>query len=209
MKKTTLLLFPMLILLNSCAGLVGGVAGGVAGAKGPDPDTIQTVALRSRYTVDCGNINTKLSEFFTKNKEINTTSPDVGHICREINSSDDIFKSCLTVKPEDQFRVADGTFWTSYDFYLIQIQKQEKECHLFLYTRLDFDISGNPFSSKSSCQNGLDKKCADKFQTAKEKREKIKGAIEKRSSIVFNPPTEEKIFNYYSTEKALQAFEQK
>lgn len=202
-----LIFLPVVLLLTSCAaGLIGGVAGGAAGAKGPDPDTVQIVALRSRYQVDCNTIKDSIADFTKHHEEIVVASLDAPNICEEIKSSNDIYKSCIKTDPSDEYRIADGTFWTSYNFYLIQIQKNEKSCDLLLYTRLDFDLKGNPFSTKSSCQNGLDKECEAKLQKAKSKRDEIKLSIEKRSKIVFNDVKEEKIFNYYSTETALNAF---
>lgn len=206
-KYTQLLLILVVSFLNSCSELIR-VTGGTPGEFKPfDLDKVQTVTLRSRYKVECTTITELVEDFIRNNKEITTGSPDVGNLCHEIDSQEDVFKSCIKVEPQNEYRIVDGGFWTNFDFYLIQVQKKESDCNLFLYTWLAADLKGNPLVQKPYCQNGFGKLCEEGFEAAKLKRDKIKSSIEKRSKIVFGPAIEEKIFNYYSTEKALKAFE--
>ena len=199
-------LFPFLLLFFSCAGLVGGIAGAAGGVKGPNPDSVQIVMLRSSYQVDCKTIHQNILDFQSKNKDVAFNSLDTPNICQEINSSETIFKNCVSVNPKDEYRISDGNFWAGYNFYLIQVQENKNRCELFLYTKLDFDLYGNPFSTRADCQKGFDSKCIAKYENAKMKRNEIISNIEKRSNISLQQVREEKIFNYYGTNDAVENF---
>ena len=205
-------LIPLLLLLTSCAGIIGGVAGvtgGAAAIEGANIESVQTVALRSRYNTDCSSIHEKLDEFIKKNEDIKTNIKGSMNVCEEIKSSDERFRGCQKNDPQNLFKILDGNSWTGYDFYMFEIQKNADTCDLLLYTRLDFELKGNPFSPKSRCQNGFDSSCEEKFEKAKIKRDKIISNIQERSQIALGKVKEERIFNYYFNEKALRAFLEK
>ncbi len=162
--------------------------------------------MRSSYQVDCQKIRQSISDFQSKNNDVAFYSLDTPNICQEINSTESIFKKCTTVNPSDEYRIADGNYWAGYNFYLIQVQQNQNKCELLLYTRLDFDLYGNPFSTKAACQIGFDAKCTAKYESAKLKRNEIISSIQNRSNISFQQVKEEKIFNYYGTEDAVQNF---
>lgn len=202
-----IIFIPILLLLSSCAAIVGGTIGGVVSSQTVNSNVIQTVVLRSMYEVNCQTIQAELEEFVIINQDIKKGVVGAPNVCQEIKSSEDIFKGCIKVSRENEYRIADGSTWTSFDFYLIQIEKKENGCGMFLYTRLDFDIKGNPFSFGSKCQKGFDEQCEQKFNKAKKKRDSIVSSIQKRSNVVFSTVKEEKIFNFYSNESDVVAFE--
>lgn len=201
------LLLPILVIISSCAALVGGVAGGAAGAHGANSGSIQTVMLRSRYKADCNSTSKNLIELISNNEDILEKPENTPHICSEIKSSEPIFNGCLKSKRKEEYRLAYGNKWSGYKYFLIQIEKNAKTCDLYLYTRLDYEILGNPLSPTPDCKSGMNYGCEKKLKIAYDQREKITKFISENSKIEFGDVLEEKILNYYRSESEMNAFE--